>query len=376
MERMLIKHLSGSKANQVEEFAIKHHSELIFGRDTSATVKYDPDRDDLVGREHAKIAIDPANPNGFLLTDMNSTNGTFVNKQKVTGTVKLNIGDNVQFGPGGPEFTFDVEPRPENFAKATRMVETGASAPPATRMVTTPTATAGGKAPGTVGKATVERMISETVTETKKAQGRKFGAIGAVAGLLVLVLVAAAIGGGYWYYSKREAALKDELGGKTADLQKKVDDGKVVNATEVNEKYGKAVVYIEVAWRLIDTQKQAQVYHQFVPNSREVLGKLLGVNLGKGPIDPTAGGSVPVYMQVGDTYEPLLTESKESSVPIGGRHTGTGFIVTTDGFVLTNRHVAATWMTTYQFPESTPRGIVINAMGQLASSSLVPPPND
>jgi len=46
MERMLIKHLSGSKANQVEEFALKHHNEIVLGRDTSATVQYDPDRDD------------------------------------------------------------------------------------------------------------------------------------------------------------------------------------------------------------------------------------------------------------------------------------------------------------------------------------------
>ncbi|HEX8636422.1 MAG TPA: FHA domain-containing protein, partial [Pyrinomonadaceae bacterium] len=76
MERMVIKHLSGSRANQVEEFALRHHNELIFGRDTSATVKYDPDRDDLVGRQHAKISKDPADPNGFVLTDLNSTNGT------------------------------------------------------------------------------------------------------------------------------------------------------------------------------------------------------------------------------------------------------------------------------------------------------------
>ena len=128
MERMLIKHLSGSKANQVEEFALKHHNEIVLGRDTSATVQYDPDRDDLVGRQHARVSRDPNDANGFLLTDLNSTNGTFHNKQRVTGTVKLNPGDSVQLGPGGPEFTFDVEPRPKYATKATRIAESAVSA--------------------------------------------------------------------------------------------------------------------------------------------------------------------------------------------------------------------------------------------------------
>src|SRR5262245_8551814 len=111
MERIVLRHLSGSKANQVEEFPLSHFKEVSIGRDPLSTVKYNPDRDDLVGRLHAKITQDPGDPSQFLVTDLNSRNARYVNKQRIVGPARLVAGDLVQFGAGGPEFQFDTEPR-------------------------------------------------------------------------------------------------------------------------------------------------------------------------------------------------------------------------------------------------------------------------
>ena len=111
-ERIIIRHLNLGKANQAEEFPIKNFKEIVAGRDATSQIKYDPDRDDLVSRRHAVIKVDSENPLEFSIADLGSRNGTFVNKQRIFSPVKLQPGDVVQFGAGGPEFQFDVRAAP------------------------------------------------------------------------------------------------------------------------------------------------------------------------------------------------------------------------------------------------------------------------
>src|SRR5690606_41591415 len=121
MERVILRHLKGSKASQLEEFPLEEFGELTIGRDPASGVRFDPEKDDLVGRQHARVVRDKNDKHRFVLQDMNSRNGTFLNKLRVVGEMPLQPGDGIQLGAGGPELQFDLDPLPARYVKATRL---------------------------------------------------------------------------------------------------------------------------------------------------------------------------------------------------------------------------------------------------------------
>ncbi|HML09744.1 MAG TPA: trypsin-like peptidase domain-containing protein [Stellaceae bacterium] len=337
--RVVIHHLGGSKVNQIEQFPLGEISELTIGRDPSMTIALDPTRDDAVSRRHAVIKIVAGEPPTFKIADSGSSNGTFVNDHRIIGEGELMPGDVVELGSGGPKFSFDLDPRPmvpartrvmsaaspSSASAATRMIDSAVSMP-----VTGTFPPATGESRPTIGRNTVMRLL----TEQKQSHARM-----AMYGLAGILVVVGAVGGALYYKNYLDnrnqqaqiAQQKAELVAKNDELQqqlKKEQDAIGLNPQQIAERFGNSTVWIQMQWRLYDRGTGKPLFHKTV----EVDGHLL-----------------PAYVSYnGNIYRWLTTEDElGSNKRVGAAGTGTGFVVSSDGLIFTNKHVAAGWKINY-----------------------------
>lgn len=96
------KFLSGARAGEVEAFRKGY---IGLGRHPLSDVRFDAERDLDVSSRHAAIV---RKPEGFVLQDLASRNGTFVNGTRITGDTPLRTGDVIGFGANGPALEFSV----------------------------------------------------------------------------------------------------------------------------------------------------------------------------------------------------------------------------------------------------------------------------
>ena len=96
------KFLSGARAGQIEAFRKGY---IGLGRHPLSDVRFDAERDLDVSSRHAAIV---RKPEGFVLQDLGSRNGTFVNGTRLTGDTVLRDGDVIGFGVNGPALEFEV----------------------------------------------------------------------------------------------------------------------------------------------------------------------------------------------------------------------------------------------------------------------------
>ena len=100
--------LSGARVGRVETFRKAY---IGLGRHPLSDVRFDPERDLDVSSRHAAVI---RHGEAFVVRDLGSTNGTFVNGQRISGDVTLTDGDRIGLGAHGPAVEFHrVASQPE-----------------------------------------------------------------------------------------------------------------------------------------------------------------------------------------------------------------------------------------------------------------------
>ena len=344
--RIVIQHVTGSKANRIEHLTLEGLREITLGRDSTSNIRFDEQGDDAVSRRHASIRVQTEPALGFWIADLGSRNGTRVNDEPVTSETELLPGDTVELGKGGPRFVFDLQPRPAHFAGRTKVISIGGGAAP-TRTLDTASIEAAARAAAStsevaaktgVGRNTVMHMMADQRQKTNKSW------MYILAGVLAVVALG---GGGLYYHTKREAeqvrlaaeervqearVAAEAQAARAAAAAAAVRTDMGMSPQEVVRRFGNATVLIEASWRLYDSRSGKEVFHLTLPHR---------------------GQRVPCYIEGrdGTLTRWLITEDlSQTAIPVAQASRGSGFVISENGFIMTNKHVAAGWMVNYAPP--------------------------
>lgn len=168
------------------------------GRHPSSDLPFDPEKDTDVSARHA--AVFRQGP-GYVVRDLGSTNGTWVNGQRVRGDQALEPGDRIRLGARGPEVEFVVEEVEERPVVRAPALEGG----PAVEVEVAPSAPARRAVIGQEQSTTDLKIRVEVARQTDRLRRRLAGIIG-----LVLAAMALMIGWLFWSaYQTRLAVVRD-----------------------------------------------------------------------------------------------------------------------------------------------------------------------
>jgi S1-C subfamily serine protease len=176
------KFLSGARTGQIETFRKAY---IGLGRHPLSDVRFDAERDLDVSSRHAAIM---RRPDGFVLQDLGSKNGTYVNGDRITGDRVLKDGDVIGFGAKGPAVEFHAVTDGDEAATHTAAGEDQAGRMSQPRQVVRATP-ASAPRPSTGRSTTAIRAAIESATrQWRRTTKVLFGLMILVIGLAAFVL--------------------------------------------------------------------------------------------------------------------------------------------------------------------------------------------
>lgn len=105
---------SAREAELTRSYSLSSEREMAIGRDPACEIVLESSQYGMVSRHHASLR--PLPQNRWQICDLNSSNGTFVNGQRLQGCRELVPGDRIMLGDRGAELIFeDCSPHPSSF---------------------------------------------------------------------------------------------------------------------------------------------------------------------------------------------------------------------------------------------------------------------
>jgi len=345
IDKIIIRHSEGSKANQNDEFNFDNNDTISLGRSSDANVQFDPESDNGVSRQHATITKGET-VGQFFIEDNNSLNGVFVNGEKISSKRELFAGDTVQLGLKGPKFSFDLDPRPK-IAKATELMQVYAATQEISVEDMEPEVIQESSKVG-IGKETFERAIVEE---------RKRSTFNVATMLIGGLLIAGALA----------FALRDKWLPKPPPPPEPhvVDIPKQFDAASIAEQNMSKLVLIETGWKLSHAQGGDDIYHEYTvikdPQTNQDVSVPIFIEVSQGVIEPLLG----------------LRRNVVNGQPISAAGSGTGFVIDKKGHIMTNKHVSSAWKSTpYPFSPNL-QGVLLRAInGKWQNVGLINAPQN
>lgn len=325
---IILKYLDASQKEQIKKFTVSDNLKIKIGRGDTNDIAFDLNQDSI-SRDHCVISVTNT-PDNIEISDLHSKNGTLVNNVLITKKTVLKSGDVIKLGKNGPALNFTLDPLPASQAPKTRLIDTAGAKE--TKMHTPGQSSS----KNVIGKQTMQHMLQQSEKKGKK------GLIVTALALLIVVVTA-----GWMIYSNKPV---QQVIVQNNTIESK--DTKTLSPVQINKENEKKVVFIELGWKLQLTSTGDQLYHVYLPDGKN--GKTAAyIRNNQNAIEPflATKGAAPEGAQL---------------IPIGGFGSGTGFVVDERGFIITNRHVAAAWLTSYQFPpDAFPGVLVTNSKEQI-----------
>jgi S1-C subfamily serine protease/pSer/pThr/pTyr-binding forkhead associated (FHA) protein len=185
---------SGARAGARERF---DKSVITIGRHPMNDLRFDAEKDLDVSARHAELR---SSDGRHLLRDLGSTNGTFVNGERLDGERALFEGDTVRFGAAGPQVTFHAVDASTVAAPRGGTPESSRRVPPPPPP---PARAAAPMAPAAPARRPTEVRIAEAVQQQTGRLKQMVLALGA------LILVAGAAG--IWYTQRSAAETRTQM---------------------------------------------------------------------------------------------------------------------------------------------------------------------